>query len=141
MFKKTITYTDFNDQEQTETLYFNLTKAEIIEMEVGETGGYGKMLQSVIDSKDASTIMKVFKDLILKSYGIKTPDGKGFKKSKEIAEEFENSAAYSELFVELCTDANAASEFVSRILPLTEEQRREVAEKQQAKTTELPANT
>jgi hypothetical protein len=139
MFKKTITYTDFNDQEQTKTLYFNLSKAEVIEMEVGEAGGYGKMLKSVIDSKDAATIMKVFKQLILKSYGIKTPDGQGFTKSKELTEEFENSAAYSELFVELCTDAKAASEFVSRILPLTEEQRREVLDKQ-AKTTELPSN-
>lgn len=140
MLKKDITYTDFDDNEVTETLYFNLTKAELVEKEVGETGGYANMLKRVVDSKDAATIMKVFKELILSSYGIKSEDGKSFKKSQEIRDDFENSAAYSEIFIDLCTNADAAIEFVTRVLPLTDDQRKEVIAKQ-AKTTELPSGT
>lgn len=139
MFKKTITYTDYNDVERTETFYFNLNKAEVIEMETEEEGGYGEMLKRVVESKDPKVIMKVFKNLILKSYGIKSEDGKGFAKSEEISKEFENSAAFGEIFMELCTNAESASEFISRIMPMTNEQRKEVME--QAKTTSLTSGS
>lgn len=137
MFKKTVTYTDFNDEKQTTTLYFNLSRSEVIEMETEEDGGYSEMLKRVIKEKDAKTIMKVFKTLILKSYGIKTPDGQGFEKSEELTRKFSQSAAYDALFTELCTNAEAASEFVTRVMPLSEEQRKEIANK--AKNTQLPA--
>lgn len=125
MYKKTITYTDYNGIERTEDFYFHLSKAKIVEMEAGELGGYGEMLKRIIDSKDGPTIMKVFKKFILDSYGIKSPDGKRFMQSEEISKEFEETEAYSELFMSLCTDPNAASEFVNSVLPLTVEQRKE----------------
>lgn len=137
MLKKTITYKDFNDQERTETFYFNLTKAEVIEMEVEEDGGYGEMLKRIAEAKDGRLIMKEFKTFILKSYGIKTPDG-GFEKSEEITKKFINSAAYSEIFTELCTDANAAAEFVKHVIPLNDEQRKEFDKNMNGK---LPSNT
>lgn len=117
MLKKTITYTDYNSIERKEDFYFNLTKAEIMEMELGTTGGFAEMIQRVIDAQDGPTIIKIFKDLVLKAYGEKTADGKRFVKSKEISDAFAQTEAYSILFMELATDAKAAAEFVNGIVP------------------------
>ena len=117
MLKKTITYTDYNGVERTENFYFNLTKAELMEMEMGTTGGFTEMIKSIVDAKDAPAIIKIFKDLVLKAYGIKSADGQRFIKSDEIAAEFAQTEAYSMLFMELATDADAASKFVNGIVP------------------------
>lgn len=140
MFKKTITYTDFDGNERTEDFYFNLTKAEIIEMEAGTTGGFADKIKRMIDSKDAPTIMSTFKEFILRSYGVKSEDGRYFDKSEEISRRFEHTEAYSVLFTQLCTDAEEAAKFVNGIMPLTKEERAEI-EKKQAELTKLPANT
>lgn len=117
MLKKTITYEDYNGKKRTEDFYFNLSKAEVIEMEMSIDGGYGEMIQRVINEQKGSTIMKVFKDLILKSYGEKSLDGKQFVKSEALSKSFEQTEAYSELFMELCTNADAAAAFVNGVLP------------------------
>lgn len=117
MLKKTITYKDYNDVEKTEDFYFNLTKAEIMEMEMGTTGGLAEKIQKVIAAQDAPSIIKIFKELILKAYGEKSPDGKRFMKSEEISTAFSQTEAYSILFMELATDSDAASKFISGILP------------------------
>lgn len=117
MLKKKITYTDYNGTERTEDFYFNLTKAEIMEMELGTSGGLAEMIQRIVDAQDAPSIIKVFKDLILKAYGEKSPDGKRFIKSKEISDAFSQTEAYSQLFMELATDTDAAAEFVNGIVP------------------------
>lgn len=117
MIKKTITYTDYNGVERTEDHYFNLTKAEIMEMELSTTGGLAEMIQKITAAQDAPAIIKLFKDLVLKSYGEKSPDGRRFIKSKEISDAFAQTEAYSQLFMELATDADAASKFVNGIMP------------------------
>lgn len=117
MLKKTITYTDYNGVERTEDFFFNLTKAEIMEMEMGTTGGMAEMIQRIVDAQDAPAIIKVFKELILKAYGEKSPDGKRFMKSEEISKGFESTEAYSILFMELASDADKAAEFVNGITP------------------------
>ena len=117
MFKKTITYTDYNDVERTETFYFNLTKAEVLEMELSTTGGLSAMIQGVIDSKDTPQLIKIFKELVLKAYGEKSPDGRRFIKSPEITEAFAQTEAYSEIFMELATDDKVATAFVQGITP------------------------
>ena len=117
MLKKTITYTDYNGVERKEDFYFNLSKAEIMEMELGTAGGFAEMIQKIIDAQDGPTIVKIFKDLVLKAYGEKSADGKRFIKSEELSKEFEQTEAYSNLFMELATDANAASDFVNGIIP------------------------
>ena len=117
MLKKTITYTDFSGNERKEDFYFNLTKAEIMEMEMGTTGGMAEMIQRIVAAQDAPAIIKIFKDLILKAYGQKSPDGKRFIKNDEIREEFVSTEAYSQLFMELATDADAAAKFVNGIMP------------------------
>lgn len=117
MLKKTITYTDYNGVERTEDKYFNLSKAEIMEMEMSTAGGFAEMVQGIVKAQDAPAIMKIFKDIILKSYGEKSPDGKRFIKSKELSDEFSQTEAYSVLFMELCTDAEASAAFINGIIP------------------------
>ena len=117
MLTKTITYKDFNGVERTEDFLFNLTKAELIEIEMSTTGGLVEMVNRIVAAQDAPAIIKVFKDLILKAYGVKSPDGRGFIKNDKLRAEFESTEAYSELFVELATNAEAASEFINGIMP------------------------
>lgn len=117
MLKKTFTYTDYNGVERTEDHYFNLSKAELMEMELSTTGGLAEMINKIVAAQDAPAIVKVFKDLVLKAYGQKSADGRRFIKSKELADEFSQTEAYSQLFMELATDADAASAFVNGIVP------------------------
>lgn len=120
MLKKTITYTDYNGVERTEDFYFNLTKAEIMEMEMSTTGGLAEMIQRIVAAQDAPEIIKIFKDLVLRAYGEKSPDGKRFIKTEESAKAFSQTEAYSNLFMELATDADAAAAFVNGIVPAME---------------------
>lgn len=117
MLKKTITYTDYNGTERTEDFYFNLSKAEIMEMEMGTSGGLVEMINRVVSAQDAPTIIKIFKDLVLKSYGEKSPDGKRFIKSKDISTAFAQTEAYSNLFMLLATNSEEAAKFVNGIVP------------------------
>lgn len=117
MLKKTITYTDYNGVERTEDFYFNLSKAEVMEVELGTSGGYAEMLEKVVAAQDAPTIIKIFKELVLKAYGEKSSDGKRFIKSEELSQAFSQTEAYSILFMELATDDKAASDFVNGIMP------------------------
>lgn len=117
MIAKTITYTDYNDVERTEKFYFNLSNAEVMEMEMSTSGGLAEMIQRVVAAQDQPAIIKIFKDLILKAYGVKSPDGRKFIKSEELSLDFAQTEAYSQLFMELATDAEKASEFVNGIVP------------------------
>lgn len=117
MLKKPITYTDYNEVERTEDFYFNLSKAELMEMELGVTGGMTEMLNKIIAAKDAPSLMKTFKEMIMKSYGIKSDDGKRLIKSEELSIAFTQTEAYSVLFMELITDDKAAADFVNGIIP------------------------
>ena len=117
MLKKTIVYTDYNGVERTEDFYFNLSKAELMEMEMTTSGGLAESIQRIVAAQDAPAIIKIFKDLVLKAYGEKSPDGKRFIKSDEISASFAQTEAYSNLFMELATDADAAAKFVNGIIP------------------------
>lgn len=117
MLKKTITYTDYDDVERTEDHYFNISKAELIMMDSSVVGGMRQRLEKIIQSKDNVAIMEVFRDLIHRSYGVKSDDGKRFVKSEEIITAFEQTEAYSELVVELLGNPDKAAEFVNSILP------------------------
>ena len=117
MLKKTITYMDYNGVERTEDFYFNLSKAEIMELEMSTAGGLAEMINKIVAAKDAPAIITIFKKLVLKAYGEKDPEGKRFIKSEGIATAFSQTEAYSQLFMELATDADAASKFVNGIIP------------------------
>ena len=117
MLRKPITYTDYNGNERTEDFYFNLSKAEVMEMELGVVGGMTQMLNKIVSEQDGRKIMEVFKDIILKAYGEKSADGKRFAKSKELSDAFSQTEAYSNLFMELATDPEAAAAFINGIVP------------------------
>ena len=117
MLKEKITYTDFNGNERTEEFMFNLTKAEIMEMELSTTGGLAEMITRIVNTQDVPAIIKIFKDLILKAYGEKSADGKRFIKSEELSVAFSQTEAYSELFMKLAQDADYAAKFVNGIVP------------------------
>lgn len=117
MLKEQMTYTDYNGNERTENFYFNLSKAEIMEMEMGTSGGLAEMITRIVAAQDSPAIIKIFKDLVLKAYGQPSPDGKRFIKSEELSTEFSQTEAYSQLFMKLATDADAAAKFVNGIVP------------------------
>ncbi len=117
MIKKTITYSDYNGVERTEDFYFNLTKAEVMEMEMSKKGGLAETIQRIVAAQDQPAIINIFKDLITKAYGVKSPDGRRFMKSQEIIDDFVQTEAFSILFMELATDSDAASKFVNGIVP------------------------
>lgn len=117
MIKKTVKYVDYNGVERVEDFYFNMTKAEIAEMEMSVEGGFSKMLKELIASKDNVRIVQLFKEMVLKSYGEKSPDGRRFIKNKELSEAFAQTEAYSEIFMELALNEEAAAAFVNGIMP------------------------
>lgn len=117
MLKKTITYTDFDGNERTEDFYFNLTKAEILEMELEVDGGFTAYLQKIVNTKSVPSLIKIFKDMIIRAYGEKSPDGRRFIKNKELTDSFVQTEAYSSLFIELSTDDEAAAAFINGIVP------------------------
>lgn len=117
MLKKTIKFVDYDENEREEDFFFNLTQAELTTMQMSEVGGLEKKLENIIKAQDAPRIMDTFRDIIRRSYGVKSPDGRRFIKSEQLSDEFEQTEAYSILFMELCTDAEAASTFVQGILP------------------------
>ena len=117
MLKKTVKYKDYNGVEREEDFYFNLTKAEIMEMEMSTTGGLTETIRRIVATQDLPAIIKIFKDLVLKAYGEKSLDGKRFIKSEELSTAFSQTEAYSEIFMELATDDEKAAAFVNGIIP------------------------
>lgn len=117
MLKKTMTYTDYDGNERTEDFYFNLTKAEITEMEMSHDGGLVKLIEKIVAEQDVKRIIEIFKDLILNAYGEKSADGRRFIKNAEIREAFSQTEAFSDLFMELASNADVAAAFVNGIIP------------------------
>lgn len=117
MLKRTETFTDFDGTVRTEDFYFNLTKAELTEMQMSEVGGLEKRLKGIIMAQDGVRIMAFFKDILLKSYGVKSADGRRFIKNDEVREEFEQTEAYSQIFMDLVTDADKMADFIKAVIP------------------------
>ena len=117
MLKKLIKYTDYDGRERSENFYFYISKAELMEMELGTVGGMQNLIQLIIDKQDIPKIMEAFKTIILKAYGEKSPDGRRFIKSKELSEAFSQTEAYSNLYMELVTNGDAAAAFINGIVP------------------------
>lgn len=117
MFAKKITYTDFNGSERTETFYFNFTKAELAEMELGRAGGFTEYVDKIVSAQDSVELIKLFKELVLKAYGEKSEDGRRFMKSDAIREAFSQTQAYSDIFMEFAFDEKAAAKFINAVVP------------------------
>lgn len=117
MLKITKTYEDWNGMERTEDFYFNLSEAEITELQIGTVGGFAETIEKIINAKEQSELIKIFKDLVLMSYGEKTADGRHFRKNDEVKNGFVDNPAYSIIFMELVSDAKKAAEFINGIMP------------------------
>ena len=117
MIKKTITYMGFDGVERTEDFFFNLTKAEVMKKQMSTQGGLGEKIQRIVASQDQPEIIRIFEELILDAYGVKSDDGKRFIKSKELSTAFSQTEAFSQLFMELAEDDKKAAEFVNGIIP------------------------
>lgn len=120
MIKWPITYTDYNGETHTEDFYFNLNKAEVMEMNLVHNGSFKQYLERIVEQRDGAKMAEIFRSIILKAYGEKTPDGKRFVKSDELVEAFTQTEAYSELYMQLLTDEKAAPKFIEGIMPKAE---------------------
>lgn len=116
MIKLTRTYEDYNGVEKTEDFYFHLSEAELLDMEMETEGGFIDTIKKISNAKDMPQLIKLFKKLLLKSYGEKTPDG-GFLKNEEILTRFTSKKVYSDIYVELATNDDLAAEFVNKVVP------------------------
>lgn len=121
MLKKTITYTDYDGLKRTEEFRFNLTKAELVDMELTTAGTFSETMKRIIAEKDIIRIAKLFKELLLKSYGVKSDDGKRFVKSQELSEAFSQTEAYSDLYIELLSNPEEAAKFFAEVAPKMDE--------------------
>jgi hypothetical protein len=117
MLKETITYVDYEGVERTEAFYFNLTQAEVTEMELSIDGGLVKKIEKIVAAQDGAEIIRLFKEIILSAYGEKSPDGRRFVKSHELSQGFSQTEAYSQLFMRLATNADEAARFIKGITP------------------------
>lgn len=117
MYNKTVTYKDYKGNTRTEDFYFNLNKAELVELELSTKGGLTVMMDRIIAAQDNATLFKIFKDLVSKSYGVLSDDGRKFVKNQEVLDDFMQTEAYSIIFSELATNAEAAAEFFNNVIP------------------------
>lgn len=132
MFKKTIKYTDYKGNEREEDFYFNLSKAELVEMELTQKGGMSEYLERITKAQTKDELILWFKKIVLAAYGEKSEDGRRFIKSKEIAEAFSQTEAFTQFYMELITDEKKAAEFVNAVVPtFTDEELGAISEKPQ----------
>lgn len=117
MLKKTIEYTDYNGSQRKEDHYFNLNKLELIEIDAKYPGGLSATINKLSAEENSAKIIELVKDMIIKSYGVKSEDGKRFIKNQEVIDSFTQTEAFSELFMELATDADKAANFFNGIVP------------------------
>jgi hypothetical protein len=136
MILKTIKFKNYAGEEEVGTFHFNLSKGELVKMQMSaidhRTESFEDKLEKIGSSLNGKALIEVIDEIIDISYGVKTTDGKRFIKNAADLEFFKSTEAYSELVVELCTDAIKASEFVNGLVPadLRAEVQKEVAQTQ-----------
>lgn len=120
MIKKTITYVDYEGETRTEDFYFHLTKRDLLKMQSEYPGGLHKFLMKIVAENDMRKIFDYMEEIIRRSYGVKSPDGRRFitgSDDKEVLYNFTQTEAYSQLIMELATNPDAAAEFINGIIP------------------------
>jgi hypothetical protein len=117
MLRKEVEYKDFDGNDRKDVLWFHLNEVEITEMDLETSGGLVKYMESIIDTNDVNQLITIFKDLLIRSYGERSMDGKHFYKDDKIRNEFVSSAAYPVLYMEMVSDADKTVEFINGIVP------------------------
>lgn len=115
MYKKTITYTDFNGTERTEDFYFHMTQAEILKMEYSQEGGMTNVIQKIIETEETTKLLPLFETVVRMSYGKRSVDGRHFEKKPEYTDQFLASEAYSNMFIEFMMNADEAAKFINNV--------------------------
>ena len=115
MYKKTITYTDFNGTERTEDFYFHMTQAEILKMEYSQEGGMTNVIQKIIETEETTKLLPLFETVVRMSYGKRSVDGRHFEKKQEYTDQFLASEAYSNMFIEFMMNADEAAKFINNV--------------------------
>lgn len=141
MYKKTVTYTDYNDNERTEDFYFSFTKAELLDKQMSVAGGYATVIDNIAKTKDLPAMIKIFKELVMEAYGVKSDDGRRFVKSEELTREFMETPAFSEIYMGLVTDDKAAAEFINKVFPSSLVAEIEKAKKENPTVSNIPSKT
>lgn len=116
MLRKNITYTNVDGHQVNDLFYFNLTKAELLKLNMKEGEGFQDYLKNIVASQDANALIETFDKIVGLAYGERTQDGK-FVKSVQAYEAFKASEAYSVFFMELVTSAEKSAEFIRGIMP------------------------
>ena len=139
MYSRKVKYEDYDGNPREVECFFNLNKAELLELQMSWDGGLEKVLEKIVAEHDQKRMIEMFKMIMLKSYGQKSLDGNRFIKSQQLTEEFTQTEAYSELFMLFATDADVASEFINGIIPksLVEETKKLEAE-QKGNVAQIP---
>lgn len=117
MYTETVEYTDYRGVKRTEELNFNLSPAELMEMEISKEGGMGESLRRIIAANDTATISKLFKDIMLKAYGVVSDDGRRFIKTPEVVDAFTQTEAYSQFYMSLMLDQGKIEKFINGVIP------------------------
>jgi hypothetical protein len=126
MYTDKRTYVDFDGHERTEEFRFNLTKQELTQMHLTTVGGLDEYIKRISETQDVPKTIELFKQLMDMSYGIKTPDGRGFVKTPEVLAEYQATNAYSDLYMELVNNLEKATAFINGIAPLEPEDHKKV---------------
>ena len=126
MYPRVVKYTDFDGEQQEETLYFHLGRSEVADLEKDDETSFSKMLMDVGKKIDGAKIINMCKTIIARSYGVKSPDGKHFWKKPEILEDFLYSAAYDQLLWELLQSPSEALGFLANVMPFSKEEREKI---------------
>lgn len=118
MLKKTVSYKDFNGNQQKEAFWFHLSETEMAEIDSKHKSGYREYLVGLVNSEDREKLFQEFKSVILNAFGEKSEDGRSFVKNEALREAFSQTAAYNALFIEIASDADAAAAFINGIMPI-----------------------
>ena len=117
MYKKTMKTIDFGGTKRVEDYYFNLTAAELMEMQLSTEGGFKEMIERIVNAQNQTEMTELFKKMICKSYGVLSPDGRKFIKNQAVLDDFLATQAYSDLYMEMLTNTDAATEFFNNVIP------------------------
>lgn len=129
MYKHPVTYIDFNGNERKEDLYFHLSVPEVTRLEAEIGMSMEKYIKEVTANQKLDELLGFLEKILLNAYGVKTLDGKSFRKTKEIREEFEYSQAYAEVFEQMVTDPEVAKRFGENVADKGQARKNQVAPK------------
>lgn len=140
MFKKTVTYRDFNDVERTEEYFFHLSTTEVLKLEKNKDGSLSEQLEKIQRDEDEAAMLDMITKLVLLAYGEKSEDGRRFVKSDKLVEEFTETEAYSQIFLDIMTNENELIDFITGILPKEMSQEVQKAMKEQEKLVPMSSS-